>query len=88
MSDYTEIGTYITYYGATSLSTIISALCDAHKRINELEKQLKALDAAQNYKHQAIDNALHELGSPTPEYPAPVANAVNILTKAISHSRK
>ena len=32
---------------------------------------------------EAIDAALHELGEPGPGYPAPVANAVDILRAAI-----
>ena len=36
---------------------------------------------------EAIDAALHELGEPGPGYPAPVANAVDILRAALRDTR-
>lgn len=35
----------------------------------------------------AIRKALNELGVPTPDYPAPVANAVEILKKALKDTQ-
>lgn len=50
-------------------------------------QEMSALLAASRWDRtvmrRAIKDALAELGVPTPDYPAPVANAVRILTKAL-----
>jgi hypothetical protein len=47
---------------------------DNLKRISELE--------------EAIQASLNELGVPTPDYPAPIHNAVTFLSQALSKSRQ
>lgn len=49
-----------------------AALADARWRHTMLQMRVK--------------DALYELGEPTPDYPAPVANAVDILRQALAQS--
>jgi hypothetical protein len=70
-----------------------AALKERDERIAELERDQVALHdvseaAGVRLLREAIDAALHELGVPGEGYPAPVANAVDILRAASDESGK
>lgn len=55
--------------------------------IGRLSSLKQAYKQAWSDLEDAIDDALHEFGEPTADYPAPVANAVRILRSANENVR-
>ncbi len=56
---------------------------NAVQEADRLRAEVERLAVERIHYRDAIDQVLHELGVPGPEYPAPVVNAVTILEDAL-----
>jgi hypothetical protein len=59
-------------------------LDQCYKEGCKLERELAAVTEQRDMLAEALREIKNELGVPQPEYPAPVANAVNIAERALA----